>query len=193
MTVPGASLPSPSYLLGILLFAFMGGVTALAFDEVDKRKAVLLGLGLPAMFQSSAQDMVAISSRANLIMPIAYAMEFEEPKRPVQILWEGEVEPAKFSLVYRFEDETRRLKDDFAPTLKAEHYCPPEATGVQAVVGDIATGPRTGWLELDPGLEPLNLILTVRPKLWSGLQKAVGIRDAASVSVELRINNLLDR
>lgn len=87
-------------MMGVMLFAFMGAATALALGETDAKKALFLGLGLPAMFQSAAQDVSTATVRIDLA-PIAYAAELEEPERLVKVQWKSDVAPESFSLIYR--------------------------------------------------------------------------------------------
>jgi len=178
----GTELPGLSYLLGMLMFAIIGGGTALALGETEAKKAFFLGLGLPAMFQATAQD--ASSHVASFeLFPSAYAME-EEPQRPVLVRWKSEAEPKAFSLIYRGEDVKRRLKDDYDPALESEGVAPMWATGAQAVLGDVKTGPRSDWLDFEPGDSELDFVVTVTPLPWSGLKKAVGL-DAMRFSISL--------
>lgn len=184
----GEGMPELTYLVGMMLFACIGAATALAFGETDTRKALFLGLGLPAMFQSAAQDVSAATIQSSLFLPVAYASE-EPPQRKVYVQWRGEVEPADFSLIYSFEDDTRRVKDDFPRTSDEYHHTsPPDATMVQALVGDVKTGPRSNWVKLPGGNAPLRFVLTVDGKAFSGFKQAVGIRDAADMEVSLEVS-----
>lgn len=180
----GSALPGLSYILGMMIFAFIGGVTALALGELEARKAFFLGLGLPAMLQATVQDVS--SSQVSLEMfPSAYAMTIEEePYRPVSVRWASEPEPMEFSLIYQGEDANRRLKEDYPPKAKSKGRAPMWATSVQAVLGDVKTGPRSDWLDFDSGDSELEFVIEVVSLPWSGLKKAVGWQ-ARSFSISL--------
>ena len=190
----GRGAPEASYVIGVLIFMGIGAATALAFGETDSKKAFFLGLGLPAMFQSAAQDVSTAAARLEF-SPVAYAAELEEPERDVSVAWRGEVAPESFSLIYRGADEKRRVKDDFLdPEEFVRDYAPLWATGAQVVIGDVLNGPRSEWVDFEPGGEPLRFVLTVQPKGWSGLKKAVGIRgvDEYEVTLELELEKEKD-
>lgn len=184
----GESLPEASYILGVLLFAMMGAATALALGETEARKALFLGLGLPAMFQSAAQDVSTAAARLEL-SPVAYASTvLEEPERKISILWNGDVSPESFSLIYRGSDERRRMKDDFVdPEELSVLYAPLWATGTQLVVGDVLKGPRSNWVDFRPGGEPLELVVTVEQRGLTGLRKAIGLRGVDEYAVTLEL------
>ena len=182
----GKGLPEWSYVIGVLMFASIGAATALAFGENDSKKAFFLGLGLPALFQSAAQDVSTAAARLQLT-PVVYA--WEEPERIVTISWQGDVDPETFSLIYGGEKTRRRVKDDF---VDPEHFsrgrAPRWMRSVQVVIGDAKTGPRSDWVDVPRGRMPVHLILTVDHRPLTGLQKAVGIRGVQDYSVELEID-----
>ncbi len=183
----GDGLPGGTYIIGMLLFAGMGAATALALGETEAKKAMFLGLGLPAMFQSAAQD---VSTAALQLEPVAYASVVlsEEPERKVSVAWKGDVYPQSFSLIYRGEDLKRRLKDDFFdPDELSEETVPMWVNGVQLVVGDVLKGPRSDWVEFKAGGEPLELVVTVNQRPLTGLQKAIGLRGVDEFDVELAL------
>lgn len=184
----GEGLPEMSYIIGVMLFAIMGAATALALGETEARKALFLGLGLPAMFQSAAQDVSASAALLEL-EPVAYASSVvEEPERKVSVVWKGDVYPEPFSLIYRGRDEKRRLKDDFTDLGEVvSDYCPTWVTGVQLVVGDVLSGPRSDWVDFRPGDSELRFVVTVEQKGWTGLQKAVGLRGVDEYAVTLEL------
>lgn len=184
----GEGLPEASYVLGVMLFAAMGAATALALGETEARKALFLGLGLPAMFQSAAQDVSATAARLELA-PIAYASSvLEEPERKVSVAWKGDVSPESFSLIYRGTNEKRRVKDDFVDPAEAVFdYAPTWVTGAQVVVGDVLSGPRSDWVDFRAGASWLRFVVTVEENEWTGLQKAVGFRGVDEYTVTLEL------
>lgn len=75
LTNETAELPGISYLLGLLIFAIVGALVALIWEETDLKKAFYLGLGLPAFIQvgmgevsSSALTAVNVDSSHRLVM-----------------------------------------------------------------------------------------------------------------------------
>lgn len=64
--VSGGSLPELSYILGILIFGFLGASICLIFREEDPKKAFFLGIGVPALIQAS------VSSASSPINPEPY-------------------------------------------------------------------------------------------------------------------------
>ncbi len=182
----GAALPGLSYILGMMIFAFIGGFTALALGELEARKAFFLGLGLPAMLQATVQDVSSHQAASFEMFPSAYAMVVgEEPHRPVSVRWvSADSEQMEFSLIYQGEDSNRRLKEDYPPRFKSKGRAPMWATSVQAVLGDAKTGPRSDWLDFRLGDYELEFVIEAVPLPWSGLKKAVGLQ-ARSFSVSL--------
>lgn len=185
----GDGMPELTYFIGMMVFFSIGASTALAFGETDTRKAMFLGLGLPAMFQSAAQDVSAAAMESHLMMvPVAYAAE-NPPQRKMDVSWRGEVEPQDFSMIYSFEPESRRLKDDFTSgSEEYRHTFPMEAVRAQALVGNVKTGARSEWMDLPPGAEPLKFVLTVVRSPFSGFKQAVGIRNANDIEVSLEVS-----
>lgn len=189
----GDGMPEMTYFIGMMVFFSIGASTALAFGETDTRKAMFLGLGLPAMFQSAAQDVSAAVIESHLMMvPVAYAAE-DPPQRHMRVSWQGEVAPQDFSMIYSFEPEGRRLKDDFTEMdishdREYRHTFPMEAVRAQALVGNVKTGARSEWMDLPPGTVPLKFVLTVEPSPFSGFKQAVGIRNANDIAVSLEVS-----
>ncbi len=190
----GDGMPELTYFMGMMLFASIGAGTALAFGETDTRKAMFLGLGLPAMFQSAAQDVSASVMQSHLMMvPVAYAAE-NPPQRHMGIAWQGDVEPQDFSIIYSFELKSRRLKDDFVRIDEEyrHHTFPLDAVMAQALIGDVKKGARSEWVDLPPGKGPVKFVLIVKPSPFSGFKQAVGIRNATDIEVTLLLSVGMD-
>ena len=185
----GRGLPDVSYVIGVTLFALIGAATALSFGETDTKKAFFLGLGLPAMFQSAAQDVSTAAARLEL-EPVAFAAELgEDAARPVAFFWlDGELDPADFSAIYKSADDKRRLKDDFeSPGSVVRTTAPVWCTGVQIVIGDVKTGPRSNWVEFEPGEMPLRFSIRVERRALVGFRQAIGLSGVDEYKVTLAL------
>jgi len=69
----GRPLPGPSYLIGLAIFMALGFVVAVTQEEQSLKKAFLLGLAIPAMFQAGAQDLSAKSVQASTVLSLTQA------------------------------------------------------------------------------------------------------------------------
>lgn len=69
LTQKNAELPEATYLLGLVIFAIMGAVIALIWEETDFKKAFYLGIGLPAFIQMGAGEIQMSQQLQQSILP----------------------------------------------------------------------------------------------------------------------------
>lgn len=85
-----------TYSFGLVILAILGIVTAWALKETDIKKALFIGMGLPAFFQVSAANISQIyATKSNVtktektafISPSLFSgVAFAEPPRPIKTL-----------------------------------------------------------------------------------------------------------
>lgn len=186
LTGKEASMPSPTFWLGVLVFAVMGAAVTMVWTETDLPKAFYLGIGLPSLLQAGAgyvsenQIKTAALPRtiAELFVKEAHAQAPSLEGRTI-IVTPGAKSPS--SAVFYSKDGKRQivpLTQQGQQTIQV----PPDASEVGFKVGESAServplpsAPNaSGQYKVD-----------AQPNIWSGFQRAIGVRGVNDYDVRI--------
>jgi hypothetical protein len=183
----GQPLPTPSFLLGLAILAFLGAMVAVFLGETNCKKAFFLGLGLPSLIQVGAaratQDPPAGPEKDAMfsLLPVAHAAgkEVSVPGRTLKVRADGEA--MAYEVVFSSGDG-RREEKVAVPAAPGEKSLsvPDYASRFVVQVGSARSvnqplPPRAGTVTV--------MKLNVRPKPWSGLKQSLGVQQAAGYDV----------
>ena len=169
-------MPEITYLIGVCIFFTMGAGIALAFKEIEPKKAFFLGLSLPAMLQSGASDIAEQTSM--IFQPVAYA--YEEPLRKVEVNYDPE--GPEFSFIFSADSKQRGREEVLLDNRETKHvddgvdfiYIPPWASSFTVLILDDTRQQSESYPVLL--LDTWKVKITPRP--YRGLKQSVGLSGA---------------
>ncbi|MDJ0647425.1 MAG: hypothetical protein QNJ60_01855 [Xenococcaceae cyanobacterium MO_188.B19] len=186
--VNGGSLPNSSYLVGLLIFAFLGGVICWIWREQDRRKAFYLGIGLPSLIQLTvATNDVSTSDNLNTVYfwhtdRFVYAqsdIQALEP-RSLQVNIKGDQEPIVVNFSSADENQTMSKVVENSGTIVIPDFA--DTVSVKPL-SNIST---SRGLTL-PDSRTIELEVKLSDNWWSGFQRAFGNYKAPAKNVNLGI------
>ncbi len=191
-----AELPEPTYLIGLLIFAVMGAVVALIWEETNYKKAFYLGIGLPAFIQMSAGE-ISNSQMAARWMDVNQSYLHAEAT-PQPFSWQIET--------VDYQEEQRRIELNFAeytPRFFVRYTAPDSSVeealflkpGQRRLRLDVPDFARSFQIRIlrstsNPVTLPEQFPETPRYRvkiertLWSGFRQAIGLPAEYQIRVE---------
>lgn len=177
----GDSLPTWSYVIGVIIFAGMGAGIARFYKETDTKKAILLGLSIPAMFQNVANDVSSHSVEAAMITPA-----IEETGKVLILHPPNTNASPAFSVIFLFKDEQRREEIKILARSTNEHKepffvnIPPLAEKVILTYRNSRSAPVTISYSSKQQWD-----IEVTRNTWSGIQRSIGLKGVAGWEIKL--------
>ncbi len=207
---PPVTMPDVAFILtyafGLVILALLGAFTAWALKETNLRKALFIGMGLPAFFQVSASnisqiyvpktDVAAVQKTSLISSPffigIAYAEQVKSVKKPVI---------AAKTLNVRVTGN--KIPDSivfFSANHKLTQSIPITSTDTAKII-ELPILPEAQSFNLNYNktasqgiaLESINLKSTITVKVeenvWSGLLQAIGFQNAEKYKISVYEKN----
>ena len=213
LTAKNSELPSPTYVIGLLIFASLGAAIAYIWEEGNLKKAFYLGVGLPSLIQLNVANFGTASqpptaSRASSFSEIQFALipaaEAQEEKTKVDgndtesgalnrrlVIIPGEISSAPYYSVVFFSEKAgglgieRFMVTEFDPLKTTELPVPDFAQCAMIQVGSESYGGRVCWpFERDV---VRTVRIDVKAQFWSGLLRSLGVIDANKYRIEVTL------
>lgn len=187
-----------TYLLGLSLWALLGGSIALVFKEVNLKKAFFLGLGLPSLlqahnnavekppFQQKTGSAVRVSS--SIFASPAHAQEPPVPQTDVneKILHLHFPQRGTNDRVVFFSENNAKLEIPLPTSESSSEFSvkvPPFASSFVVRSGDTYSNPlNLGQLT---GREP-HVRVDIQDKPWNGFWFALGFTSVPLVDIKIQ-------
>jgi hypothetical protein len=183
-------MPELTYILGLLIFAFMGAMMAIIWKEKDLKKAFYLGIGLPALIQTSISNIseeylhkpkyssfAFFSQEALAQEPVA--VEVRQDRKVKVISADNKV--GTVTIIFLSSDEKHQEKQPirYGNTINVPSY----ASWIKIMYKDSISAKQSLLPRSETGTTTLKVKVKKNP--WSGFLKALGFKGISSYSIEL--------